>query len=106
MPESIRLVLDAAELDVEDLDLVLAHQANQRILDGVASQLGTAEGVVASNIAHHGNTTAATLPLLYDECRRDGRTPPGALLAFTAFGAGAHWGALLYREPEAAVTAS
>ncbi|NNK91402.1 MAG: 3-oxoacyl-ACP synthase, partial [Acidimicrobiia bacterium] len=106
MPESIRIVLDTVGLDLADLDLVLAHQANQRILDGVAGQLGATEGLVASNIAHHGNTTAATLPLLYDECRRDGRTPPGALLAFTAFGAGAHWGALLYREPAAPVTAS
>lgn len=106
MPESVRSVLDSVGLEVDDIDLVIAHQANQRILDGVSSQLGAAEGVVASNIAHHGNTTAATLPLLYDECRRDGRLPPGGLIAFTAFGAGAHWGALLYREPGEPPTAS
>ena len=99
MPEAVVAVTEAAGHSVDDLDLVIAHQANQRILDGVEKQLGTRAGVVASNIASYGNTTAATLPLLFHELNVAGRVPPGTLLAFTAFGAGAHWGAALYRQP-------
>ncbi len=102
MPESLRAVLEETSTSLEDLDLVIAHQANQRILDGVARQLDAPAGLIASNVADYGNTTAATLPLLYADCRRAGRTGPGALIAFTAFGAGAHWGATLYREPSTA----
>jgi 3-oxoacyl-[acyl-carrier-protein] synthase III len=66
---------------------------------GVRRQLGVDESLVPSNIARWGNTTAATLPILFHELRTDGRVGPGALVCFTAFGAGAHWGALLYRQP-------
>ena len=55
--------------------------------------------ILPSNIDRYGNTTSATLPLMFDELRRAGRIKPGGLVCFTAFGAGAHWGALLYREP-------
>ncbi len=103
MPQAIRTVLETYGATVADLDLVLAHQANQRILDGIAKQLDVDPAIVASNIADYGNTTAATLPLLWHDTKNDGRVPAGTLLAFTAFGAGAHWGAALYREP-AAVT--
>ena len=99
MPDSIRTVLETAGHTVSDLDLVLAHQANQRILDSMSKQLGVDDGLVASNIADYGNTTAATLPLLFHDCADAGRIEPGALLAFTAFGAGAHWGSMLYRDP-------
>ena len=101
MPESVMGVLDATGYEIDDLDLIVAHQANQRILDGIAKQLDVGPEVVASNIANYGNTTAATLPLLFHDCKNAGRVPEGTLLAFTAFGAGAHWGALLYREPPA-----
>ena len=99
MPESIRSVLASTEFSLEDLDVILAHQANQRILDGIAKQLDVDPALVASNIADYGNTTAATLPLLFHDSVQAGAIPPGALLAFTAFGAGAHWGSMLYREP-------
>ena len=99
MPDSINSVLNDSPFSIDDLDLILAHQANQRILDGVAKQLGVSNDLVASNIAQHGNTTAATLPLLYHDVTRQGAIAPGALIAFTAFGAGAHWGAMLYRTP-------
>ena len=99
MPDSIRTVLDSSGYGVADLDLILAHQANQRILDGVAKQLGVDDDLVASNIANYGNTTAATLQLLFHDCGQTGHIEPGALLAFTAFGAGAHWGSMLYRDP-------
>ena len=99
MPDSIRLALDAAGLGVEDLNVVVAHQANERILAGVRKQLGVDEQLVPSNIDHWGNTTAGTLPILFHELWQEGRIEPGSVTCFTAFGAGAHWGAMLYRHP-------
>ena len=99
MPEAINEVLEKSEFSVSDLDVVVAHQANDRILAGVRRQLGVDETLVPSNIARWGNTTAGTLPILYHELREEGRVQAGALVCFTAFGAGAHWGAILYREP-------
>jgi 3-oxoacyl-[acyl-carrier-protein] synthase-3 len=99
MPEAVRGVCKRAGVEVDDIDLVVAHQANERILEGVRRQLGLAAEKVPSNIASYGNTTSATLPILYHELKAAGRVQPGNLVCFTAFGAGAHWGALLYREP-------
>ena len=101
MPEAVREVLRDCGCDLDDLDLVVAHQANERILDGVRRRLGADDELVPCNIGHWGNTTAGTLPILYHELRSQGRVAAGSLVAFTAFGAGAHWGALLYREPAA-----
>lgn len=99
MPESVRHVLDATGHSVADLDLVIAHQANARIVEAAATALGVAPDRVPLSLVRYGNTTAATLPLTYHEQRLAGRVTSGDLVAFTAFGAGAHWGALLYREP-------
>jgi len=99
MPEAIREAAASSGIAVEDIDLVIAHQANARIVDAVARELGAKPGAVPVNIHSYGNTTAATLPILYHEMRRSGRTAPGSWTCFTAFGAGAHWGAVLYREP-------
>lgn len=99
MPAAVREVLEQCELTIDDVSLVIAHQANDRILEGVRKQLGLDPGRVPSNIARYGNTTAATLPILLHEQREAGRVEGGALLCFTAFGAGAHWGASLYRVP-------
>ena len=101
MPAAVRDVLEAAECKLDELDLVVAHQANDRILDGARRRLGVDEATMPSNIGHWGNTTAATLPILYHELREQGRVAAGTLVAFTSFGAGAHWGAVLYREPQA-----
>jgi 3-oxoacyl-[acyl-carrier-protein] synthase III len=101
MPQAVREVLERAGLTLGDVDVVVAHQANDRILDGVVRQLGAPAERVPSNIAKLGNTTAGTLPILYHQLRVDGRIGPGSLVCFTAFGAGAHYGAILYREPEA-----
>lgn len=99
MPEAVEEVLDATGLTAADVDVVVGHQANDRILEGVRRRMDLSEDVVPSNIARWGNTTSGTLPILFHELRREGRIEPGALVAFTAFGAGAHWGAVLYREP-------
>jgi 3-oxoacyl-[acyl-carrier-protein] synthase-3 len=99
MPEAVRAVCKQAGVEVDDIDIVVAHQANERILEGVRRQLGLAPEKVPSNIASYGNTTSATLPILYHELRAAGTVRSGHLVCFTAFGAGSHWGALLYREP-------
>lgn len=98
MPEAAEAVLDKTGLSIEEVDLVIAHQANDRILDGVRKKLGMGPEKVPSNIGAYGNTTAGTLPILYHEQRNSGRVQPGDLVCFAAFGAGAHYGAALYRE--------
>jgi 3-oxoacyl-[acyl-carrier-protein] synthase-3 len=97
MPRCVRDVCHDAGVAVEDLDLLLVHQANLRIIEGVQKALGLAPEKVPHNIEKYGNTTAGTLPLLYHECVADGRIKPGMLIAFTALGSGLHWGAALYK---------
>lgn len=97
MPESVRAVCEAAGIAVSDIDVLLIHQANLRIVEGVAKQLGMPPEKVPHNIERYGNTTAGTLPILYHECVVDGRIRPGMLVCFTALGSGLHWGAALYR---------
>ncbi len=97
MPESVREVCAAAGVQVSDIDLLLIHQANLRIVEAVGKALGFPAAKVPHNIERYGNTTAGTLPILYHECVADGRIRPGMLLCFTALGSGLHWGAALYR---------
>jgi len=101
MPEAAQAVLEKSGLTLDEVDLVVAHQANDRILEGVRRRFGMSPDKVPSNIGSYGNTTAATLPILYHELRDSGRVQPGMLICFAAFGAGAHYGAVLYRVPEA-----
>lgn len=97
MPDAVRGVCAAAGVEVGDIDLLLIHQANLRIIEAVAKQLGLPMEKVPHNIERYANTTAGTLPILFHECVADGRVQPGMLICFTALGAGMHWGALLYR---------
>ena len=97
MPEAVRAVCDAANVNVNDIDVLLIHQANLRIIEGVAKQLALPPEKVPHNIERYGNTTAGTLPILFHECVSDGRIKPGMLICFTALGSGLHWGAALYR---------
>jgi 3-oxoacyl-[acyl-carrier-protein] synthase-3 len=97
MPQAIREVCAASGLVVESLDLVLIHQANLRIIEGVQKALGLPPDKVPHNIERYGNTTAATLPILFHECRQQGLIRPGMNLMFAALGSGLHWGAALYR---------
>ena len=78
---------------VEDVDIVIPHQANERITDAVASRLGVPEEKVYSNIAFHGNTSSASIPIAMDECIESGRIKEGSLVLLTAFGGGITWGA-------------
>jgi 3-oxoacyl-[acyl-carrier-protein] synthase-3 len=82
---------------VEDLAVVLMHQANRRINEYCQKALGLPDAKIVHNIQKYGNTTAATIPLLWDECARDGRIKAGDLVLLVAFGAGMNWGATLVK---------
>ena len=97
MPESVRTVLAAVGAGPADLNLLLPHQANLRISELVQRDLKLRDDQVYNNIQRYGNTTAATLPILLDECVRAGRLKEGDLLVMTAFGAGFSWGSVACR---------
>jgi 3-oxoacyl-[acyl-carrier-protein] synthase-3 len=97
MPEVTREVLEASDYGVDDLDLLVMHQANLRINEASRKALGLPEDKVFNNIQRYGNTTSATLPLAFQEAREAGMAPEGSLVAFTALGAGLHWGSVLMR---------
>jgi 3-oxoacyl-[acyl-carrier-protein] synthase-3 len=97
MPEATRQVLARHGLALDDLDLLVMHQANLRINEAAQKALGLPDARVHNNIQKYGNTTSATLPLAFHEARAAGKAPPGALVAFTALGAGLHWGSVLVR---------
>lgn len=90
-------MLQKAGYTVDDVDLVIPHQANQRITDAVASRLGVPEEKVYSNIAQHGNTSSASIPIALDECIQSGRVKEGSLVLLTAFGGGVTWGGTVIR---------
>jgi 3-oxoacyl-[acyl-carrier-protein] synthase-3 len=97
MVDVARSVLQKNGVAPAQLKLVLMHQANKRINEYCASSLGLREDQVVHNIHKYGNTTSATIPLLWDECVRDGRLRSGDLALMVAFGAGMTWGASLVR---------
>jgi 3-oxoacyl-[acyl-carrier-protein] synthase-3 len=97
MVEVARSVMQKNGVAPGQLKLVLMHQANKRINEYCARALGLRDEQVPHNIHKYGNTTAATIPLLWDECARDGRLRPGDLVLMVAFGAGMTWGASLVR---------
>lgn len=90
-------VLDAEGLSIDQVDLLIPHQANRRILDATAKRLGLSEEQVYINVDRFGNTSAATIPIALDEVVRAGRLQPGQNLVLNAFGGGFTWGAALIR---------
>jgi 3-oxoacyl-[acyl-carrier-protein] synthase-3 len=97
VPAVLKELLESTGTSADQLDWVLLHQANQRILDAVADRFAIPHERVLSNLAHYGNTSAATIPLMLDEAVRDGRIQPGDLIASSGFGAGLSWGGALLR---------
>jgi 3-oxoacyl-[acyl-carrier-protein] synthase III len=97
MPEVTRAVLAEHGYGLDDLDLLVMHQANLRINEAAQKALGLPDDKVFNNIQRYGNTTSATLPLAFHEARQAGKAPEGSLVAFTALGAGLHWGSVLMR---------
>jgi 3-oxoacyl-[acyl-carrier-protein] synthase III len=98
MPEAVHQVCRQAGLGLDDVKLLIPHQANLRISEGVQKQLKLPDERIYNNIQRYGNTTAATIPIAYTECRQSGRLRQGDLVAFCSLGAGFHWGAALMRE--------
>ena len=88
---------ERAGVPLSEVDWFVPHQANQRILSGVVKRLDLDEAKVVSTIAKHGNTSAASIPLAYDEARRDGRIRDGDLVMIEGMGGGLTWGAALIR---------
>jgi 3-oxoacyl-[acyl-carrier-protein] synthase-3 len=86
-----------AGVSIDEVDWFVPHQANQRILDGVARRLGVAHEKVVTTVARHGNTSAASVPLALDAAVSDGRVKPGDLVLMEALGGGLTWGAALVR---------
>ena len=97
MPKVTLDILENNGLTLEDLDLVIMHQANLRINEGVQKRLGLPDEKVFNNIQNYGNTTAGTIPIAYHEALEQGRAKPGDLVAFVGLGSGLNWGAILYR---------
>ncbi len=97
VPAILESLLNTNNVKPKELDWLLLHQANQRILDAVAERFSIPSEKVLSNLARYGNTSAATIPLMLDEGVKDGRIKPGDLIASSGFGAGLSWGAALFR---------
>lgn len=97
VPEAISKTMFQANLTTDDIDWLLLHQANQRIMDAVAKRLKIPQSKILSNIAEYGNTSAASIPLALDAAVRDGRVKPGDTIAASGFGAGLTWGAAIFK---------
>lgn len=98
MPEAVLETCQKVGVTLDDVNLLIPHQANLRISEGVQKALKLPDDRVYNNIQRYGNTTAATIPIAYDECKKSGKLKPGDLVAFVGLGAGFHWGAALMRE--------
>ncbi|MER7822412.1 beta-ketoacyl-ACP synthase 3 [Streptomyces sp. NPDC096097] len=100
MCDSLTRALERAGWSLGELDRVVAHQANQRILDGITDELGLAPGQVLSHIKSYGNTAAASVPVLLAQAAAAGTLVPGQRVALTAYGAGLAWGSTTLVWPE------
>lgn len=97
MSKTVVETMEAAGISKDDIDWLIPHQANQRIIEAVAGNLDFPLEKIISTLQHHGNNSAATIPVAIDIAIRDGRIKRGDLLMLTAFGAGLVWGSLLLR---------
>jgi 3-oxoacyl-[acyl-carrier-protein] synthase-3 len=97
MTESVRRALERAGLSTSDVDVVVPHQANERIIRAASARLGVDDAKVVVNIAQHGNTSAASIPMALTDALDEGRITPGDTVVFTAFGGGVTWGSIVMR---------
>ena len=95
--ESIRQLLAAEGCGIDDLDLVVCHQANARIIDHIAKKLKAREGLFYKNMERYGNTSAASIPIALDELVQAGALRPGMRVLAVGFGGGLTWGGALFR---------
>ena len=97
MPTATREVLKKAGLSSEDLNVLIPHQANQRIIEAAARSLGLVPEKVYTNLEQYGNTSAASIPIALSEAAEEGYIAPGDLVVCVGFGAGLTWGAAAIR---------
>jgi 3-oxoacyl-[acyl-carrier-protein] synthase-3 len=102
MEESLRDVLDRTGVSTDEIDLLIPHQANARIIDAMRERIGMPSEKVVLNISRYGNTSSASIPISLDEMVRAGRVKPGNNVGFVAFGGGVTWGASMMRWTMAA----
>ncbi|EAQ30688.1 3-oxoacyl-(acyl carrier protein) synthase [Erythrobacter sp. NAP1] len=93
----LKEVIEDADVSASDIDWIVPHQANKRILDATARKLGIPDEKVVVTVDKHANTSAASVPLAFDVARKDGRIKAGDLVMFEAMGGGFTWGASLVR---------
>ncbi len=94
--ESIDVVLESAQMTIHDISLLVLHQANQRIIDAVATKLGISPDRIFNNVQKYGNTSAASIPLVLDEANSLGMIERGDTILMCGFGAGLTWGTSLF----------
>lgn len=97
LSEAAEAVMNDAGVTVDSVDWLLPHQANIRIIEGVGHKLGIAPEKVIVTVDHHGNTSAASIPLALSESMESGKIKKGNLVAISAMGAGFTWGGVLVR---------
>ena len=93
MEEVTRQAIDQAGLTIDDVDYVVPHQANQRIISAVGKAMDLPPERMISNVEHYGNTSSASIPLALCEAWQEGRFKPGDHIVLVAFGGGLVWGA-------------
>jgi 3-oxoacyl-[acyl-carrier-protein] synthase-3 len=91
--ETVTKCMECCNLSLDDISMVISHQMNARIIESAAKRLGLPEEKVFLNIDEYGNTSAASVPIAFDECFRAGKVKQGDIVIFVAFGAGLTWGA-------------
>ena len=97
MSESVRSILSTNNISVSDVDFFIPHQANLRIINNIADRLGINSEKIITTVDHHANCSAASIPLALSELCSKTQIPAGSILVFTAFGAGATWGSIIFR---------
>lgn len=97
VPKVMQEALDKANMSADDIDHLLLHQANIRIMETVASRLGVPFEKVITNLSKYGNTSAASIPLALDEAVRTGVVKKGDIIACAGFGAGLSWGSCILK---------
>jgi 3-oxoacyl-[acyl-carrier-protein] synthase-3 len=90
--EAVNTAVEKAGLAMKDVDLIIPHQANLRIIEAAAKMIGVPLATMYVNIARHGNTSSASIPLALCDAIEEGRVQPGDNLVFVGFGAGLTWG--------------
>lgn len=97
VPTVLNEAMEAADITIDDVDWLLLHQANIRIMETISSRLGIPMSKVITNLSEYGNTSAGSIPLALDEAVRSGKVKKGDIIACAGFGAGLSWGSAILR---------